>query len=49
MKKVTIALMALVLSISFFSCTEEPIPETDELYETHATEGDDEDVTPGRD
>lgn len=36
--------MALVLSMSFFSCTGESISETDNLYDTHATEGDDEDV-----
>ncbi|GAA3644483.1 hypothetical protein [Flavivirga jejuensis] len=46
MKKVTIALMALVLSTSLFSCTGESISETDDLYDTHATEGDDEQVKP---
>ena len=38
--------MALVLSISFFSCTGESISETDNLYDTHATEGDDGQIKP---
>ena len=38
--------MALVLSMSFFSCTAESISETDSLYDTHATGGDDGQIKP---
>ncbi|WP_430907050.1 hypothetical protein [Maribacter sp. 2-571] len=44
MKKAIIAVLALVCNTFLFSCTSEPIAETDTLYETQATEGDDGDV-----
>lgn len=36
-----IAVMALVFNMFLFSCSDESIAETDTLYETQATEGDD--------
>ncbi|MFS4469573.1 hypothetical protein [Maribacter sp. 2210JD10-5] len=44
MKKVMIAVMALVFNMFLFSCSKDSIAETDTLYETQATEGDDGDV-----
>ena len=44
MKKVMIALTALVFNMFLFSCNPESVVEEDMLYETQATEGDDEDV-----
>ncbi len=41
-----IAVMAIVFNMFLFSCTTESIAETDALYETQATEGDDGDVPP---
>ena len=38
--------MALVFSASLFSCTSDSIAETDTLYETQATEGDDSNTPP---
>ncbi|WP_171037053.1 hypothetical protein [Maribacter algarum] len=49
MKKVMLAIMALVLNMSLFSCTTDSIAETDTLYETQSTEGDDGDVDPDPD
>ncbi|WP_291871691.1 hypothetical protein [Maribacter sp.] len=46
MKKVMIAVMALVFNTFLFSCTSDSIADTDTLYETQATEGDDGDVPP---
>ncbi|MDO6491327.1 MAG: hypothetical protein ABJD66_07480 [Cellulophaga sp.] len=40
MKKVFIALMALVLNMSMFSCSVDSADANDALYETQATEGD---------
>ncbi|WP_176801388.1 hypothetical protein [Kriegella aquimaris] len=48
MKKVIIAVMALVFNTFLFSCTDDSIAESDSLYETQATEGDDGDVDDGR-
>ncbi|WP_339708452.1 hypothetical protein [uncultured Kriegella sp.] len=48
MKKVIIAVMALVFNTFLFSCTDDSIAESDTLYETQATEGDDGDVDDGR-
>lgn len=48
MKKVVIALMAIVLNTFLFSCTSDSIAEEDTLYEIQATEGDDGDVDDGR-
>lgn len=48
MKKIYIAVMALVFNMSLFSCTSDSIADTDTLYETQATEGDDGDVDDGR-
>lgn len=39
-----IAALALVFNMFLFSCTSDSVAETDALYETQATEGDDEDV-----
>ncbi len=36
-----IAVMALVFNMFLFSCSEESIADTETLYETQATEGDD--------
>ncbi len=44
MRRIFIAVMALVFNTFLFSCTNEPIAETDHLYETQATEGDDGEV-----
>ncbi|WP_203256758.1 hypothetical protein [Hyunsoonleella ulvae] len=45
MKTITIALMAIFLSMSFFSCSPESISGTDDLYDNiQATEGDDGEV-----
>ncbi|MFS4445382.1 hypothetical protein [Maribacter sp. 2307UL18-2] len=44
MKKVFLALMALVLNVSLISCTSDSIAENDSLYDTQATEGDDGDT-----
>ncbi|SFW55323.1 hypothetical protein [Cellulophaga fucicola] len=41
MKKVFIALTALVLNMSMFSCSVDSVDANDALYETQATEGDD--------
>lgn len=38
--------MALVFNIFLFSCTNDSVKDTDTLYETQATEGDDEQVVP---
>ncbi len=40
--------MALVFNTFLFSCTDDSIAESDTLYETQATEGDDGDVDDGR-
>ncbi|SDM20639.1 hypothetical protein SAMN04488514_10668 [Kriegella aquimaris] len=40
--------MALVFNTFLFSCTDDSIAESDSLYETQATEGDDGDVDDGR-
>lgn len=40
--------MALVFSTFLFSCTDESIAETETLYDTQATEGDDGDTDDGR-
>ncbi len=44
MKKVVIAALAIVFNMFLFSCTDDSIAETDILYETQATEGDDGEV-----
>lgn len=49
MKRIFIAVMALVFNTFLFSCSKDSTAETDTLYETQATEGDDGDVEPGRD
>ena len=49
MKKVMIAVMALVFNTMMISCSTESIAETDELLNIQATEGDDGEVEPGRD
>lgn len=48
MKKVMIAVMALVFNTFLLSCTSDSIANTDPLYETEATEGDDGNVQEGR-
>lgn len=44
MKRIFIAVMALVCNTLLFSCTTDSVAETDSLYEIQATEGDDGDV-----
>ncbi|SDE46442.1 hypothetical protein [Cellulophaga baltica] len=44
MKKVFIAVLAIVLNTFLFSCTNDFASQNDSLYETMATEGDDGDV-----
>ncbi len=46
MKKVFLAVLAVFLNMFLFSCTTESVAETEEMYHTLATEGDDEDPTP---
>ena len=41
MKKLLLAVLALVLNVSLFSCTTDSIAENDSLYEIQATEGED--------
>ncbi len=41
MKRIFIALMALVFNMFLFSCSDETIADTEALYKTQATEGDD--------
>ncbi|WP_299431150.1 hypothetical protein [uncultured Maribacter sp.] len=48
MKKIIIAVMALVLNMALFSCNSDTVAETDSLYETQATEGDNGHVDDGR-
>lgn len=36
--------MAVVFNMFLFSCSKDSVAETETLYETQATEGDDEDV-----
>lgn len=40
--------MAMVFSMSLFSCTQDSIAETDSIFDTQATEGDDGQVDDGR-
>jgi len=42
MKKVFLAVMALVCNMFLFSCETDSIAESETLFETQATEGDDE-------
>ena len=46
MKRIFIAVMALVFNTFLFSCTKDAIAETDTLYEIQATEGDDGQIKP---
>lgn len=46
MKKVFIAVMALIFNSLLFSCTTDSVAETDDLYEIQATEGDDGNTPP---
>lgn len=48
MKRIIIAVMALVFNTFLFSCTTDSIAETDSLYDIQATEGDDEQVEDDR-
>ena len=41
MKRICMALMATLLNMFMFSCTTEDIADTEALYHTVATEGDD--------
>jgi len=42
MRKVYLALLALVCNMFLFSCAKEDVADTETLYHTVATEGDDE-------
>lgn len=46
MRKIIIALMALVCNMFLFSCTSDTVTEEEILYENQATEGDDGQVNP---
>lgn len=46
MKRIFIAVMALVFNCILFSCTTDSVAETDDFYELQATEGDDGDPPP---
>ncbi|NDV16528.1 hypothetical protein GO009_10865 [Muricauda sp. TY007] len=46
MKRVYIALMGIILNMFMFSCAKEDIADTETLYHTVATEGDDENPSP---
>ncbi|TVZ16576.1 hypothetical protein [Maribacter sp. MAR_2009_72] len=46
MKKISIALMAIVCSFLLYSCTTDSVAEIDGLYNTQSTEGDDGDPPP---
>lgn len=46
MKKVYLAVLALILNMFLFSCTTDNVAETEEVYRTLATEGDDGDIKP---
>lgn len=46
MKRLFIAVMALILNVLMFSCTTDSIADTNRLYENYATEGDDGDIPP---
>ena len=46
MKKVYLAVLAVILNMFMFSCTTESVAETEGMYRTLATEGDDEDPPP---
>ena len=41
MNKKFLFLVALLGSLTFFSCTDQSLAETESLYETHGTEGED--------
>ncbi|MDT0539079.1 MULTISPECIES: hypothetical protein [Croceitalea] len=46
MKRIVIAVMALVLNTMLFSCDTDSVAESDSLYDTVATEGDDGNTPP---
>ena len=46
MKRIFIAVIVLMINSLFFSCTKDSVANTDGLYNTHATEGDDGDPPP---
>lgn len=46
MKRIFLALAAIVLNTFFFSCTDDTVAETDQLYSNYPTEGDDADPPP---
>lgn len=46
MKKMIIAVLALVFNMFLFSCSKDSIAETDTFYETQSTEGDDSNPPP---
>ena len=46
MKKVFLAILALVFNMFLFSCEKDSIAESETLFETQATEGDDGNAPP---
>ena len=48
MKKVFLAILALVFNMYLFSCETDSIADSEALFETQATEGDDGDTDDGR-
>ena len=47
MRKLILALLALVFSTLFFSCTDNDLSESEQLYETQATDGEDDETDDG--
>ncbi|WP_182835560.1 hypothetical protein [Flagellimonas lutimaris] len=46
MKKIHLALLAVVFNMFLFSCAKEDVADTEMLFQTVATEGDDENPPP---
>ncbi len=46
MKKIYLAVLAVVFNMFLFSCTNEDVADTEAFYHTVATEGDDENPPP---
>ncbi len=44
MKKISLAILAIVFNMFLFSCNSDAVSENDTLYETQSTEGDDGDT-----
>ena len=49
MKKIVLVMMALVFNMSLLSCTNDSVAETEALFDTQATDGDDNPIEPDPD